>query len=359
MIDLTHLDPNFKTVEAKIEGTEFHDVRKADVDFYGLYNPRTEPVFCRMPIDVAMEVSERTALLSQYTSGGQIRFKTDSRRLILRVKQDGRKKTSPHMTSIAGAGFDVYLAEDGKQRYWASIMPPVGYGAEWMGATYFPDHQMRDIVLNLPVYNGLIDLEIGLSEGAVLMPGSKYPDIAPVVYYGSSITEGGCATRPGLIYEAMLTRRLNIPQMNFGFSGNAKGEKRMAEYVAEQPASVFVVDYDHNATRAADLEATHEIFVRTIREKNPTTPILMISRAKVPLTDTERDTINVRKEIIRKTYENLVQEGDKNVAFLDGQTIYCGDDCTVDGTHPNDLGMKCMADAIEPYLRKFLFGEEA
>lgn len=359
MSELHQIDPNFALPAVETDGIVFHDVRKADVDIYGLYRPLESPQFCRLPQEVADRVSEGVARLNRHTAGGRVRFRTDSQRIVLRVRQTGAVTPSMKMAFLNTAGFDMYLYEAGTQRYWASLMAPVSRTDGYEAIAKFPDRQMRDIVLNMPSYDGVLELFIGLDEGSVLTRGSKYRLEKPVVYYGSSITQGACASRPGNIYQNILSRRLDIDYLNLGYSGNAKGEPLVAEYMASVDAAAYVLDYDHNAPNAEHLAATHEPFVRILREKKPDTPILLLSKTDIPRTPRQAEATPLRRQIIRNTYEKLLSEGDRNICFLDGQTIFAihgGDSCTVDGTHPNDLGFMCMADAIEPCLNKMLFG---
>lgn len=360
MKELHQIDPNFALPAVETEGIVFHDVRTADVDFYGLYRPLEAPEFCRMPQNVADAVSDGVAALNHNTAGGRLRFCTNSRKIVVSVRQTGEKDPSPHHAFINTAGFDLYVVENGRQRFWSCMIPPIGRTNGYEAQAKFPTDDMREFVLNFPTFDGVLELSLGLEEGAALTRGGKYRLDKPVVFYGSSITQGACASRPGNIYENILSRRLDIDYTDLGFSGRARGEKAMAEYIAALPAAAYVVDYDHNAPTVDHLEATHEPFVRILREKNPLTPILLISRPNHPITPIAFEKTPVRRQIIRSTYEKLVAEGDRNIYFLDGQTFFekYGDCCIVDGVHPNDLGMVCMADGIEPILRRILFVEE-
>ena len=359
-MELHQIDPNFALPEVQTQGIVFHDVRKSEVDIYGLYRPYEQPFFSRMPVELAESIRPGVALLNRHTAGGRIRFTTDSQRIVLRVFQDGRKKPGTKMTFLNTAGFDLYQYQSGSQRYWASFMPPEDRITSYEAAYTVPTRETRDLVLNMPTYDGVEELYIGLEEGAVLTHGSRYRLDKPVVFYGSSITQGGCASRPGNIYQNFLSRMLDIDYVNLGFSGNAKGEIPIAEYMASMDAAAYVVDYDHNAPTADFLEETHEPFVRAIREGDPETPILLMSRTAIPRGPALEVSYQRRRETIQRTCEKLRAEGDKNIYFLNGQDVYQihgGDSCTVDGAHPNDLGFACMADAICPFLQKMLFGE--
>jgi len=230
-----------------------------------------------------------------------------------------------------------------------------GHGCKANQSTCFPlPGGMRHYALYLPLYNGLKELLIGVAPGVVLQQGRKPKITKPILFYGNSVTQGGCACKAGSSYTTILARRLDAPQINLGFSGNGKGEPLMAEYIASLPMSVFVMDYDHNAPTVEHLAATHEPFFKIIREKNPDLPVVMLSRCSFPF-EPERSV--PYREVIERTYNNAVAAGDQNVYFVNGQTLFGETDrdlCTVDNAHPNELGFLRMANALEPLLRKIL-----
>ena len=174
----------------------------------------------------------------------------------------------------------------------------------------------------------------------------------PVLFYGSSITQGGCASRPANAYTTMLCRELDPEQINLGFSGNAKGEIEIARDIASLNLAAFVFDYDYNAPTPEHLEKTHEPFFLEIRKKHPNLPIIILSRCS-NMTDRRRD-------IVKQTYLNAVARGDKNVSFIDGAELFGTTDKkypTVDGCHPNDLGFYLMFQRILPTLKETLIND--
>ena len=212
---------------------------------------------------------------------------------------------------------------------------------------------MRSYTIHFPLYNDVDSLEIGLKRGSHVSHGAPYRPVPPVVFYGSSITQGGCASKPGNAYSNLISAALNVDHINLGFSGSALGEEPMAKYIASLPMSVFVLDYDYNAPSADYLNNTHEPFFRTIREQRPDLPILMISRCSF----FEGEDARLRREVIYRTYRNAVEKGDKNVYFLDGARFFDnGNDLvyTVEGCHPNDAGFLRMAEVIGIELEKIL-----
>lgn len=190
----------------------------------------------------------------------------------------------------------------------------------------------------------------------------KYRDVLPIVYAGSSITQGGCASRPGNAYQAIISRRLNIDFLNFGFSGSFKAEDLIVDYLNTLSMSAFVSDYDHNAPTAEHLKNTHYRMYEKIREKHPDLPYVMITRPDV-LNNEYSSKVKgelasgavIRRDIIYESYRKAIESGDRNVYFIDGDSFFAGEyqDCaTVDSTHPNDYGMVRMADVIGCTLKK-------
>lgn len=212
-------------------------------------------------------------------------------------------------------------------------MPPFQIDGGYESVIDFDAVKMREITINFPLYSGVCALYIGLADGSAVEEPAPYTCEKPVVYYGSSITQGGCASRPGNSYQAVIARRLNCNYINLGFLGSAKGEKEIAEYIAQLDMSVFVYDYDHNAPDAAFLEATHRPMFEQIRMRRPELPVIMLTRPNhVPGRQTDE-----RIRIVYNTYETAVQAGDQNVYFINGQEIFHYRDpdmMTVDGNAP-------------------------
>lgn len=345
-MDIGKIDKNF-AVEAEIDKTGlcFYSADDEPFRIYGI--SRIGEAYYRLSPEVASTVSAGVLALSGNTAGGRIRFVTDSKRIAVRVKLNGNTNM-PHMPRTGSSGIDVY---EGK-KYLCTYRPPAISKTGAYEAVSYTNNGEWLITLNLPLYDGVSELQIGLEEGASLRPAPDYKYEKPVVFYGSSITQGGCASRPGNSYESMLSRELDANYINLGFSGNAKGEPAIAEYIAGLEMSAFVYDYDHNATTVEYLESTHEAMFKTVREKNPDLPIIIVSAPKSFL-----DSYRVRtREVIIRTYENAVAAGDKNVYFVDGSHFFdeVGDAFSVDGTHPNDLGFYYMAKGIAPVLKEAL-----
>ena len=223
-----------------------------------------------------------------------------------------------------------------------------------MSCGFNPSGEMREWLLNLPWYGGVSKIEIGLKPGAELLAPPDHKVKHPVLFYGSSITQGGCASRPGNAYSSMLCRKLDAEQLNLGFSGCALGEISLAEAIGELELAALVIDYDHNAPSVEHLAATHEPFFQAIRRKQADLPIIMMSRCDFYASE---ESILNRREIIRSTYENARRKGDSRVWFIDGENLFgtdMRDACRVDCNHPNDLGFYRMYEHILPVLQEAL-----
>ena len=359
-MDISKIDSNFSVkCESGREDTSWYDVRKAPFKLCGLHNPQTHVPFVRVPNDIAKTVNQGVERLSFHTAGGRVRFKTDSPYIAITAQMVLTDKMS-HMTLCCKAGFDAYIEKNGKSQYAFTFVPPFnmvdGYSTiREIDKKLFGDGPYN-VTINFPLYNGVTNLYIGLKEGSLIEEPLPYYNEKPVVYYGSSITQGGCASRPGTCYQALISKNLTIDYINLGFSGSARGEKEIAEYMAGLDMCAFVCDYDHNAPSEEHLEKTHFPLYCTVREKYPDIPFIMISRPDIRLG--ERSEVPGRRNVIKNSYEKAVASGDKNVYFIDGSKFFEGlnaDECTVDGIHPTDLGFHRMSEIIGDLLKKVLF----
>ena len=343
MIDITKIDKNF-AVGGNIEreGCVFYSAEENPFRLSGVF--RENGRLRRMPEEVAKTVSTGVAYLHTNNAGGRVCFKTDSPYVAICAHVDNIGRMC-HFPLTGAAGFDMYV--DGV--FTKGFAPTYDVVDRLEGIFDFIDgRKMREICINFPLYSGVREVFIGLDEKALVEAPTPYVNDKPVVYYGSSITQGGCASRPGMSYQAIVSRHFNCDYINLGFSGNARAEDEMAEYIAGLDMSLFVYDYDHNSPSIEHLTKTHERMFKIIREKNPDLPIIMMSRPKLYLDPTEEK----RLEIIKKTYENAKASGDKNVFFIDGRDLckICGNEGTVDNCHPTDLGFFSMAQTLGNFI---------
>lgn len=341
------------------EDLVFYDVKKHEsIAVHGIFDYKEQMGFPRMPRSVAEATNARVAALYTNPAGGRVRFKTNSTRLALRATYPNLTPRSI-LTGQASTGFDIYVRENGRPTFYAAPYPPVdmtdGYEkCITLGAG------MHEIEIYLPIYNDLASLAVGLDEGAYLASPTPYTKKTPILYYGSSITQGASASRPGNVYSAILSRRFDTDFINLGFASGACGEAAIAEYMACLSPSVFICDYDYNAPSAEHLAATHLPLYRTMRAANPDMPILLITKP-ILLACSDNADNDRRREIIYETYRTARSEGDRNVYILDGKEMFApyeaGMGCA-DGVHPNDFGMWVYAESIAKFLKNDLGWKE-
>jgi len=342
MRDISEIDKNFK-LQTSIDKKDIRFVNVLDtpMSLHGVFYENG--AFRRMPESVAKSVSEGVYYLHTNCAGGRVRFKTDSPYVAVVCKM-GAIGRMPHFALTGSAGFDLYERESESEVYIASFIPNFVGENGYERVVELGERRLRELTVNFPLYSDVKEMYIGISETAVLKKASAYTFEKPVVFYGSSITQGGCASRPGNSYQAALSRRFDFDYINLGFSGNAKAEDEMIEYIKGLDMSLFVYDYDHNAPSLEHLARTHEKMFLRIRESHPDLPIIMMNRPKIRLTEEEKQ----RHKIIETTYNNAVAKGDKNIYFISGDRLMemAGCDGTVDNCHPNDLGFASMARAV-------------
>lgn len=350
MNDITKADKNF-VVKTTIEKDDikFYDIEEKPFSIHGIF--REGDRFRRIPERIAKETNEGVLILHANTAGGRVRFVTNSKYVAINV-QMGNIGKMPHFALTGSAGFDMYVKTRGKERYFGTFTPPFDIENGYESVKDFENRKYREITINFPLYSDVKKLYIGLEKNAVVKEATPYDGEKPIVYYGSSITQGGCASRPGNAYQAIVTRKLNRDHINLGFSGSAKAEKPMRDYIKNLDMEIFVYDYDHNAPTIEHLEKTHEKMFSEIREAQPNLPIIIMPRPKAYLSKDEK----IRFEIIKRTHENAIAKGDKNVYFIDGKTLMKNtyNDDTVDGAHPNDFGFHAMAKALIPVIKKII-----
>ena len=217
---------------------KFYDVRKPPFDLYNFYKPETEAIFHRLPTDVAANTNAGVVKLEREPAGGRLKFTTDSQYIILRAEYEAVGRNT-HMTLEMSAGFDLYLDDEESTRYLKPLLPPYNLKDSYEQIARFSSRKERSYLIHFPLHAVVKNVYIGIQEDATLKHGRPYRNEKPVIIYGSSIVHGTAATRPGLCYPNMLSRRLNMNCFNMGFSGNAKGEIAIAEYMADQPMCMF------------------------------------------------------------------------------------------------------------------------
>ena len=343
------IDQNF-AVQTTIDHTGlcFYDVEQAPFQIYG--TKMVDGCYRRLPESVAVATNNGVREMHTNTAGARVRFVTDSPRIAIRVVIDDFL-LQPRTSVCGSASLDLYLNGE----YCNTFIPPhdplaVKNGYESVIETHLT--KKAEVLIHFPLFANVTRLFVGVAEGSVIESAAAYRLDAPVVCYGSSITHGACASRPGNCYENILSRELDVDFLNLGFSGSAYGEDAIAEHIATLKMAAFVLDYDHNASTPASLGRHHERFFKIVRAAQPTLPILMLSRPQPRPNAEELE----RLAVVRATYENALAAGDKNVYFIPGAELMSEmkNEGLVDNVHPGDAGFWNMAKVIAPVLKKML-----
>ncbi len=350
MNNFTDIDPNFK-VETKLDlpDIKFYNVRTKPFSVHGLIYENG--MFRRMPEKVAESVSKGVYGLYTNTVGGRVRFITNSNYVAISAKMSGILKM-PGFSLSGSGGFDMYVKENGVDVYHGTFMPPYDVTDGYESFLWLTTPAPREVTINFPTYSNVKELYIGLRTDAYIKEPKPYTIAKPVVYYGSSVTQGGACSRPGNAYTSIVSRRFDFDYINLGFSGSAKGEPQMANYIKGIDMSMFIYDYDYNASNAEQLRNTHEPMFKAIREAHPDIPIIMMSKPNYRLSSADEE----RLEVIRTTYTNAKKSGDKNVYLITGPELMreAGCDGTVEMVHPNDVGFASMAKAVCKVIEQIL-----
>lgn len=292
--------------------------------------------------------------LSKNCSGLAIRFRTNSPAIGAKWEVTGDVFMN-HFTMTGIKGLDLYCLENGKWQFVNSARPS-GKLSTVVIIQNMPEIE-KEYMLYLPLYDGLSRLEIGVAQNAEIKAARvNSPKTGkPVVFYGTSITQGGCATRAGMAYPNILSRMLDHEIVNLGFSGNGKLDLEVAEAMATIDASCFVIDCLPNVT----VDLMNEKYVRfleILRAKNPETPIILIENILYPFMyfdQNVQNTIKEKNETLKRIFQEQKKSGDRNIYYLKADKLIGNDqETTVDGVHLTDLGFQRMAEQLYPVLRK-------
>ncbi len=337
-----------------LAGWQWRDARELDVEGKGWTD--TKSFYDRLPARAENRVRPDVWSLSHDSAGMSVRFVTDATTIAARWNLRRTSLAMPHMPATGVSGLDLYVKGQGSW-HWLGNGRPEKQSEEKVLVQGLKPRQ-REYLLYLPLYNGVEELSFGVPTGTTLeLPPQRPKGMKPIVFYGSSIVQGGCAARPGMAYPAILGRRFDWPTINLGFSGNALSEPEVAQFFAELDPAVYVLDPLPNMTPEMVTERL-ERFVQILRAAHPATPIVLVERVErgdslFVATHPEKYVgANAR---LREIYNRLVQAGQRRLFYVPAAKLLGTDgEATVDGSHPTDLGFVRMADAIEPVLRRAL-----
>ena len=360
--EIAKWDPRMAADKAVVDtnGVKWIDGRYLPIE--GRWNlGDTKHYYMRLPDNLTTNVNGGVRGMRDNTSGMIFRFRTDSNFLVLRHTPLHGWHAMPHMTEVGTSGWDVYRLdkESGKWRFVAS-----NHGARNDAA--HPGARLKRIswtpgdecIINLPLYNGVKEFELGIASGSkVEAPSPWASDVTkPIVFYGTSITHGGCCTRPGLGFVNMVGRELQVPVYGLGFSGSGVMEYELSDVISKIDASCYVLDclWNMNSNpknpNGRSVERNYEPFIRNLRAKRPGVPIVMAEHCNV-----YGNAKDSKDRFVKGLYEKLIAEGWTDLVYLPNDEMYTGDyEGTVDGVHPNDLGMMSMAKAFGKAVKEAL-----
>ena len=319
-----------------------------------------EGYYDRLPARAKNQVREPVWNLSKDAAGLMLRFRTDAQNVTVRYAVGGNHAMN-HMPATGVSGVDLYAVGDNGSLQWCigkrNFSDTVMYQFNGLSA---PD-QGREYRLYLPLYNSVTWMEVGVAKEALFEP-LQVRDKKPIVVYGTSIAQGACASRPGMAWTNILQRKVDGPLINLAFSGNGRLEKEMIDLLAEINAEVYVLDCLPNLTNEKlydDQELSKRVLesVRKLKEKQPEIPVLLVDHAGYVegLVQTAREKTYKRVNSIQKeAFDQLKTEGYTNIHYLSKEALDLKLDDTVDGSHPNDLGMMHYAESYENALKPIL-----
>ncbi|HLA53348.1 MAG TPA: SGNH/GDSL hydrolase family protein [Flavitalea sp.] len=315
-----------------------------------------EKNYLRLPASYVTRVRKPVWALSRNSAGISVLFRTNATRIVVRwtVMDDNNLS---HMPATGVKGVDLY-ARVGNNWQFVNVGVPKSKVNKY---TLLSDGDgvVRDYLLNLPLYDGIDSLSIGVNKNAIITKPqhSGLASKSPIIYYGSSIAQGGVASRPGMAFTNIIARQLDRSVINLGFSGNGTFDLSVAEAMAQTKAALYVIDCNPN-TREDSVYSGALRVVRLLKSKHPETPVLLVEGFH---TDTEEfeqaknASVDKKRLGLETAYHELQKSGMKGLWYKSGNDLLGSDhEATVDGVHPNDLGMMRMAKALLPVIRSII-----
>ncbi|MFA5859306.1 MAG: SGNH/GDSL hydrolase family protein [Elusimicrobiota bacterium] len=323
-----------------------------------------QKTYHRMPTDPKYNLPSAVVNRATFGSGTQVRFRTDSRKLVVRVRLN-RLATNPQMAYSGQNGVDCYFGTPGTtEKEGMQFISTARFGIKntWYESVMYElkESKLRDVTLYLPISTHVEDFMVGLDSTAVIEPPLPYDSNKQIVFYGTSITQGHNVSRPGMTFTSILSRRINYEIINVGFGGSGKGEPEVAHALAEiSPVAMYVLDYERNVGTVESYQKTLPEFINILRTAHKDIPIIVTSCPKVPkdyVNGTAAPLATKKREFGISHIKELQNAGDKFIWFVDGMTYFGNSaaDCTTDGLHPNDYGSVRIADVLCPEIKRVL-----
>lgn len=347
----------FATLFAGQARAQVRYVDAASLPMLGKATSAAVSPYQRFPDSLKAKLRPALWKLGQNSAGLAVRFSSNTTQVRLRWENLNGFHMN-HMTDTGIRGFDLYVRlDDGTWRFAGSARP----GKDKINDVRVVENmepRNREFILYLPLYDGVVRAEIGVdSTSTITAPKINDPQTSsPIVFYGTSILQGGCASRPGMAFTNIVERQLHRECINLGFSGNGKLDLDVARLMAPIQASVFILDFVPNCT-VEQMQDSMITFYDIIRKQNPETPILFVEQpiyTHALFNQKVADEINRKNEVADSIYA-IIEKRDKNVRLLKSTDIIGHDgEATVDGTHFTDLGMMRYAEILVPLLREMI-----
>lgn len=328
-----------------------------DVEGRAWVNEERQRYFDRLPAAAEGKVTPNVWNLSRDSAGMVARFQTDTDTIWVDYELRNERIGMPHMPATGVSGVDLYARDeqDGGKWKWVFVTKPAAQKVRVQLITGLRSG-LREYAAYLPLYNGIEKLAIGVPVGA------KFESLAPradkpVVFYGTSITHGASASRPGMVHTAILGRRLDLPVLNLGFSGNGKMDEAVGELLTRVEAAAFVIDCLPNMQPELVRERAIPL-VKQLRAAHPDTPIVLVEDRRFTnswITPVKAAFHDENHAALREAFETLQKEGVKALHYIPGDALYGTDtEGATDASHASDLGFMRQADLFEPVLRAAL-----
>jgi len=315
----------------------------------------SEKNYVRFPKEYENKLRKDVWDLGQNSTGISVRFRSNANEITVRwtLLEDN---SMDHMAFTGIKGIDLYAWVDGRWKYISTAR--VKGKANEFTLVKTSGSISREYLMNLPLYDGIDSLSIGVNSSAeITLPAEKYLiDKKPVVYYGSSIAQGGCASRPGMAFTNILERAMDRSFINMGFSGSGTFDISVGEAMSEIDAALYVIDCNPNTQTEQIYERAVEL-VKFLKQKRPEIPVLLVEAFYyVNGFGDPKESDNEKKNVeLRKAFNTLKESGIKQIYYKKGDGLIGNDgEGTVDGVHPNDLGMMRMAQALQPSIEKLV-----
>jgi hypothetical protein len=284
--------------------------------------------------------------LSKSSAGISIRFSTNSTNL--KVKWEVLNNLSmDHMPDTGIKGVDLYF-KNGQEWQYINTGRPQGFKNEYKLIENMSE-EMKEFRIFLPLYDGVKNIEIGIDPTSIIIKPNKNPR-KPIIFYGTSITQGGCASRPGMVHTNIMSRQLDVDVVNFGFSGNGRMEQPIADIISSVEPSLYIIECMPNMIKPKFITARTIPLVNTIRKQNPETPIVFIDLFKSPITilnEKTRSENNALDDALKVEFEKMIKNGYNNIYLIETPKLdHIDHEGTVDAIHFTDLGFQNYADFL-------------